>query len=136
MEALKAALLKAEGNRPDNLGISTQWHRNPEGPQAWAVIEALQAELTIAQKVARQWEQFGEQKEARIAQLEAALAGAREAGQAYIVFRDDVLEEAAKVARDYGSKAELRGWITSPDSAAKAAQHIAFNILNLKEPRT
>ncbi|MEN6548924.1 MAG: hypothetical protein ABFE07_23005 [Armatimonadia bacterium] len=45
MGALKAALLKVEGNRPDSLGISTQWHRNPEGPQAWAVIEAAQAEI-------------------------------------------------------------------------------------------
>lgn len=43
---------------------------NPDGPEAQAALKALRAELTIAQKVARQWEQFGEQKEARIAALE------------------------------------------------------------------
>lgn len=75
MEALKAALMKVEGNRPDNLGISTQWHRNPEGPEAWAVIEALQAERD-------DWRATATGFAARIAQLETALAGAREALEA------------------------------------------------------
>jgi hypothetical protein len=61
---------------------------------------------------------------AEIATLRAELAQAREAA----------LEEAAKVARDYGSKAKTRGWSTAPDSAAKAAQHIASNIRALKGP--
>ena len=61
---------------------------------------------------------------AELATLRAELAEAREAA----------LEEAAKVARDYGSKAKTRGWSTAPDSAAKAAQHIASNIRALKGP--
>jgi hypothetical protein len=47
--------------------------------------------------------------------------------------RDAAYERAAKVARDYASKAKARGWTTAPDSAAKAAQHIASNIRNLKD---
>jgi hypothetical protein len=47
----------------------------------------------------------------------------------------DGLERAAKVARDYASKARSRGWTTVPDSAAKAADHIAAAIrAHTKEP--
>jgi hypothetical protein len=46
--------------------------------------------------------------------------------------REAVLEEAAKVARDYASKAHMREWITTPQSAALAASHIAKNIRALK----
>jgi hypothetical protein len=48
-DELKESLLKVEGNRPDSLGICTQWHRNPEGPQAWSRIEVLQAALAQAE---------------------------------------------------------------------------------------
>jgi hypothetical protein len=58
-EELIALLLKVEGNRPDSLGICSQWYRNPEGPQAADTITALQAELAEAR--------------ARIAVLEGAL---------------------------------------------------------------
>jgi hypothetical protein len=47
-EELIALLLKVEGNRPDSLGICSQWYRNPEGPQAADTITALQAELAEA----------------------------------------------------------------------------------------
>jgi hypothetical protein len=96
-DELKAALLKVEDNRPDSFGISTQWYRNPEGPQAWEMIEALEAENT---------------------KLRAE--------------RDGAYALAEKVARDYASKAKLRGWVTAPHSAALAAQHIAQNIRQLK----
>jgi hypothetical protein len=86
-------------------GVDGLWLTTDDISEAADTIEALQA---------------------RIAQLEAELAGAREAA----------LEEAAKVARDYGSKAKQRGWTTAPDSAAKAAQHIASNIRALAQERT
>jgi hypothetical protein len=65
-EELIALLLKVEGNRPDSLGICSQWYRNPEGPQAADTITALQAELAEAraeverlmryvEDVAKQW---------------------------------------------------------------------------------
>lgn len=38
------------------------------------------------------------------------------------------IEAAAKVARDYASKAGNRGWVTSPESAGTAARHIAQNV--------
>jgi hypothetical protein len=74
-----------------------------------------------------------------IESLTARLAAAEEALRGNAAFikaqaeerarvRAETLEEAAKVARDYGSKAKQRGWTTAPDSAAKAAQHIAQNI--------
>jgi hypothetical protein len=47
-EELIALLLKVEGNRPDSLGICSQWYRNPEGPQAADTITALQSELAEA----------------------------------------------------------------------------------------
>ena len=51
---LLAALRKIEGNKPDSLGISTQWHRNPEGPQAAAEIERLRAaEAPLRAEIAR-----------------------------------------------------------------------------------
>lgn len=43
-EKLIALLLEVEGGRPDSLGIRTRWHRNPEGPQAVALIAAKEAE--------------------------------------------------------------------------------------------
>jgi hypothetical protein len=46
--------------------------------------------------------------------------------------RDGAYALAEKVARDYASKAKLRGWTTAPESAAMAAQHIAQNIRQLK----
>jgi hypothetical protein len=88
LDALKEALLKVEGNRPDSLGISTQWHRNPEGPEAWAVIEAAQSENARLQ---HDLEVTGAQYarvSAENAKLRAELAAARESA----------LEEAAKVA--------------------------------------
>jgi hypothetical protein len=61
----------------------------------------------------------------RIEAMQAALAQAEaERGAAYAL--------AEKVARDYASKAKLRGWVTAPESAAMAAQHIAQNIRQLK----
>ncbi len=38
------------------------------------------------------------------------------------------LEAAAKVARDYATKAKQRGWPMFPDSIEKAARHIATTI--------
>jgi hypothetical protein len=83
MEALKAALLKVEGNRPDSLGICTVWHRNPEGPQAWGVIEASQARnAELEAEALEQARLLGMSAEremanlARIAQLEGELAAA------------------------------------------------------------
>lgn len=124
IEALKVALLKVEGNRPDYSGIRTQWYRNPEGPEAWAVIEALQAERDDYEQLSRAASGEADVLRARIAELEAELAGARRAGQAYIVFRDDVLEEAAKVAEERHEASGL-GW--TPHAIATA-------IRNLKEP--
>lgn len=37
-------------------------------------------------------------------------------------------ERCAKIARDYGSKARQRGWVTNPESAGLAADHIAAAI--------
>jgi uncharacterized protein YigA (DUF484 family) len=62
----------------------------------------------------------------RIEALQAALAQAE-------AERDGAYALAEKVARDYASKAKLRGWTTAPESAAMAAQHIAQNIRQLKE---
>ena len=42
---LLALLRKVEGTKPDCIGIRTQWHRNPEGPQAARAIETLTREL-------------------------------------------------------------------------------------------
>ena len=47
--------------------------------------------------------------------------------------RNAILEEAAKVARDYAAKAVQRGWITAPESAATAARHIAAAIRSKKD---
>ena len=38
-------LQKVEGTRPDSIGICTQWHRNPDGPGAAAMLTALSAEV-------------------------------------------------------------------------------------------
>ena len=46
--------------------------------------------------------------------------------------RRDALEEAAKVARDYASKAAQRGWVLKPGSIVTAARHIATTIRALK----
>lgn len=45
MDDLLEKLRAVEGGRPDSLGISTMWHRNPEGPQAADRIEKLEAAL-------------------------------------------------------------------------------------------
>jgi len=34
-------LRKVEGTSPDSIGISTCWHRNPDGPEAADTIEEL-----------------------------------------------------------------------------------------------
>jgi hypothetical protein len=77
IEALKVALLKVEGNRPDYPGIRTQWYRNPEGPEAWAVIEALQVERDDYEQLSRAASGEADVLRARIAELEAELAGAK-----------------------------------------------------------
>lgn len=46
--------------------------------------------------------------------------------------RREALEEAAKVARDYASKAAQRGWVLKPGSIVTAARHIATTIRALK----
>lgn len=37
-------------------------------------------------------------------------------------------DRCEKIARDYAAKAAQRGWVTSPESAATAAKHIATAI--------
>ena len=48
MDDLLEKLRAVEGGRPDSLGISTMWHRNPEGPQAADRIEKLEAAIRAA----------------------------------------------------------------------------------------
>ena len=43
-------LRKVEGSSPDRIGISTNWYRNPEGPEAADIIEAQQADLATLRK--------------------------------------------------------------------------------------
>lgn len=43
LEALKAWLREVESSRPDIIGISTHWHRNPEGPEGPEGPEAADA---------------------------------------------------------------------------------------------
>ena len=42
---LLTMLRKVEGTKPDSIGIHTQWHRNPDGPEAARAIETLTREL-------------------------------------------------------------------------------------------
>lgn len=51
--------------------------------------------------------------------------------QAFNAGWDAGIEDAAKCARDYASKARQRGWPTAPESAAMAADHIAQAIRSL-----
>ena len=41
---------KVEGSSPDRIGISTNWYRNPDGPEAADLIEAQQADLAKLRK--------------------------------------------------------------------------------------
>ena len=81
--------------------------------EAADALASLAAELVIAQKVARQWEQFGEQKEARIAELEKLV--------------HTQAEEAAKAAREYADNMErLRGELAGArDHALEEAAKVA-----------
>ena len=75
-------------------------------------LASLAAELVIAQKVARQWEQFGEQKEARIAELEKLV--------------HTQAEEAAKAAREYADNMErMRGELEAAREALEPFARIA-----------
>lgn len=65
---------------------------------------------------------FSDEANKRLATLEAELAAAREAAKAYIVFRSDVLEEAAKVAEARHDALGL-GW--TPHAIARAIRALA-----------
>ena len=47
---IEARLRKVEGSSPDRIGISTNWYRNPDGPEAADLIEAQQADLAKLRK--------------------------------------------------------------------------------------
>ena len=68
---LIALLLKVEGGRPDSLGISTQWHRNPEGPQAVQALATARAEIEALKTTLGQRNDELHCALARIAELEA-----------------------------------------------------------------
>lgn len=113
LEALKARLREVESSRPDIIGISTHWHRNPEGPEAADAIERLEADLAQRDaELAASQEVLGEQLAIR-QRLEAEVARLREA--------NGILEDGLQEVGDDYPGSSCQEWCQHQIKQARAA---------------